>query len=58
MEKKVTKNYIVLSKKPTIGNKKRDIIVVKSNTQTTKSSTNMVRKTRNCSGCARKRKSG
>ena len=58
MEKKITKNYIALSKKPTIGNKKRDIIVVKSNTKTIKSSTNVIKKTRNCSGCSRKKKSG
>lgn len=57
MEKKVTKNYIALSKKTTIGSKKRDIIV-KPIAKTTKSPTNVIKRTRNCSGCSRKRKSG
>ena len=56
MEKKITKKYIALSK-ITIGNKKRDIIV-KPIAQTVKRPTNVIKKTRNCSGCSRKRKSG
>ncbi len=56
MENKVTKNY-TSSQKFIIGSKKRNVFIAKSNVVSSFKSKNMViKKSRGCSGCSRKRK--
>jgi len=61
MEEKKTEKNIILSQKQVIGNKKRSIFVINSSqsevvSKSPKPKNVIIKKSRRCSGCSRKRK--